>query len=126
MQKKSGILSGNRSGKASEARERNREADAQLRAVVNSSPTPTLVSRMEDGNIIYANEHLARLVGLTIKELIGRASTDFYYSPHERASLLDRVRRDQLLRNCELRLKRADGTAFWALISCGTKSGTSG
>ena len=99
------------------ARQKSRHANAQLRAIVNSSPIPTLVSRAEDGNIIYANEHLAALMGLSIQELIGRASTDFYYRPQERGPLLDRLRRHRLLRNYELRLKRADGTPFWALIS---------
>ena len=117
-QRKSGILnSASPHPRVSKSRERQRRVDAQLRAVVNSSPTPTLVSRVEDGNIIYANEHLAAMVGLSVEELTGRSSTDFYYLPQERARLLDRIRRDRLLRNYELRLKRADGSPFWALLS---------
>ena len=68
MQKKSGVSSpASRRFRAPNSRESRRVADTQLRAVINSSPIPTLVSRMEDGRIIYANEHLARLLGLKVK-----------------------------------------------------------
>jgi PAS domain S-box-containing protein len=91
--------------------------DKQLRIMVDASPTPTVVSRISDGRILFANEHLARLVGANVEELIGSITPDFYYLPEERSLLLDRLRRDRLLRNYELQLKRTDGTPFWALIS---------
>ena len=94
-----------------------RQADEQLRAIVEAAPTPTLVSRIDDGKIIFANEHLSRLVDLKAEELVGRSTSDFYYFPEERRSLLDRLRRDRVLRNFELRLKRADGAPLWTLIS---------
>lgn len=120
MQKKSGSDLVNRRHPTAAGRGKHRQPDAQMRAIINSSPTPTLVSRVEDGTIIYANEHLAGLVGLSIQEVIGRTSIEFYFSPQDRAPLLDRLRRDGLLSNYELRLKRADGTPFWALLSATT------
>jgi PAS domain S-box-containing protein len=112
MQKKPGTRD-----KAVTPAEQHRRADEQLRAIVNSSPIPTLVSRMEDGAIIFVNEPLAKLIGLSVRDLAGRSSADFYYRPEERAPLVERIRRDRLLRNFEIQLRRADGTPIWTLIS---------
>ncbi|MBP1622978.1 MAG: serine/threonine protein kinase [Acidobacteria bacterium] len=112
MQKKPGTRD-----KAVTPAEQHRRADEQLRAIVNYSPIPTLVSRMEDGAIIFVNEPLAKLIGLSVRDLAGRSSADFYYRPEERAPLVERIRRDRLLRNFEIQLRRADGTPIWTLIS---------
>jgi PAS domain S-box-containing protein len=91
--------------------------EQQLHAIVDAAPTPTFVNRLKDGRIILANEHMAKMLGLSVESLIGRVTPDFYYLPEERDSLLDRLQRDRILHNCEVRLKRVDGTPFWALMS---------
>jgi PAS domain S-box-containing protein len=93
------------------------EAEQQLHAIIDAAPIPTVVSRLRDGKIIFTNDHLAKLVGSSVENLIGMVTPDFYYYPEERKPLLDRLRRDRAIRNCEIRFKRLDGSPFWALVS---------
>lgn len=91
--------------------------DEQVHTIVNASPIPTIISRLEDGNILYANEELASLVGLTPEELIGRDSPDFYYNPEDRKTVVESLKRDGYLRNFETRIKKVDGSVIWMIFS---------
>ncbi len=57
------------------------------------------------------------LSGLTERQLLEMRATDNYYDPAERRTILDRLRRDGFVRDAEVRLKRADGSPYWALLS---------
>jgi len=93
-----------------------KRADEQV-PIVNSSPIPTIITRLEGGTILYANEELASLVGLTTQELIGRKSPDFYYRQEDRQTIVDSLTRDGYLRNFETRIKKVDGTVVWMIFS---------
>ncbi len=94
-----------------------KRADEQVHAIVNSSPIPTIITRLESGEILYANEELAGLVGLSPQELVGRKSPDFYYRHEDRKTVLDSLKRDGYLRNFETRIKKIDGTVVWMIFS---------
>ncbi len=94
-----------------------READEQLLRLVETVPVPYIISRLEDGKILYANRHLAKIVGLDPEEVRNRRTVDFYYDPAERAGVLERLRRDGSITDLELRIKRADGTPIWTVFS---------
>jgi PAS domain S-box-containing protein len=93
------------------------EADELLHKVVNASPVPLIISRVDDGNILFANDQLGELVGTTAKDLIGKKSPDFYYDLEDRKTVIERLRRDGYLKDYEVRLKRLNGSVFWAIFS---------
>ncbi len=94
-----------------------RASEARFRQLVEISPVPILVTRIDDGKILYASEELTKLVRASREELLARSSVDFYYDPGERAALIERLRRDGRLREEELRIQRPDGSIFWAMLS---------
>ncbi len=94
-----------------------KRADEQLRAIVDASPLPFIVSRISDGHILYANEQMGELLGITTKELIGKFTPDFYYNPDDRKIVLDKIKRDGFLRNHEVRIRRVDGVGVWMIFS---------
>jgi PAS domain S-box-containing protein len=94
-----------------------READEQILRLVETVPVPYIISRLKDGKILYANQHLAKIVGLTPEEVRARRTVDFYYEPEKRGEVLERLRRDGSVTDLELRLKRADGTPIWTVFS---------
>ncbi len=97
-----------------------RESERRLRAIVEAAPIPMVISRVSDGLILHANEHLGRTFGLPSEDLVGRKTLDFYYDPAERQEVLDLLRRDGYVRDYEVRAKREDGTPFWAVVSIQT------
>jgi PAS domain S-box-containing protein len=97
-----------------------READEQLRLLVETTPVPYIISRVEDGRILYANQPLADLVGVSPAELKKHLTTDFYYDPKDRATVVERLKRDGSLHDFELLIKGADGQPVWTVLSVAT------
>ena len=83
--------------------------DEQLRVILEATPIPLIISRVADGKILYANEHLATMVGLAPEEVTGRVTVEFYADPQERALVLDRLRTDGFIRDHELRINGRTG-----------------
>lgn len=100
-----------------QAEEKIKEADRQLRTIVETSPIPTIISRINDGEIIYANSHLAELVGCSREELAGRKTPDFYYDPEDRKKVVEILSRDGHLIDYEVRIRRTDNTMIWTIFS---------
>jgi len=95
------------------------QADDRLRAIIDASPVPLIVTRVDDGLILYANKHLGRLVGYTVEELEGSNSPDFYYDPEDRREVVEQLERDGLIDNHEVRIKHRDGKVIWCLSRSG-------
>jgi PAS domain S-box-containing protein len=94
-----------------------KQADEQLHVIIDAAPIPLMVSRLSDGKILYANDREAALVGLTRAEVLKRRSIDFYADPEERPRLVERLKREGRIDDVEVRLRRADGSAVWAVFS---------
>ncbi len=94
-----------------------REAEEQLIRLVEAVPVPYIITRLRDGKILYANKHLADMVGLTPDEMKNRNTVDFYYDPEKRLEVLEQLKRDGFVKDVEVRVKRADGTPIWAVFS---------
>jgi PAS domain S-box-containing protein len=94
-----------------------REAEQQLLRLVEAVPVPYIITRLRDGKILYANKHLADLVGLTPDEVKNRNTVDFYYDPEKRLEVLERLKRDGFVTDMEVRMKRADGSPMWTVFS---------
>jgi PAS domain S-box-containing protein len=78
---------------------------------------PVLISRIEDGRVLYANVALAQMFGTSVGELIGRVTPDFYADERDRAKLVSAVRAQGLVHDYELRVKTASGEPFWVSAS---------
>jgi PAS domain S-box-containing protein len=96
-----------------------RVAEEQILRLVEAVPVPYIITRLRDGKILYANRHLADLVGLTPDEMKNRNTVDFYYDPEKRLEVLERLKREGVVTDMEVRVKRADGTPLWTVFSLG-------
>ncbi len=94
-----------------------REAEEQLIRLVEAVPVPYIITRLRDGKILYANKHLADMVGLTPDEMKSRNTVDFYYDPEKRREVLEQLKRDGFVKDMEVRVKRADGSPIWTVFS---------
>lgn len=93
-----------------------KRAEEQLRTVVDASPIPLVVTRVSDGNIIYANRHLGEMMGHTPDQLIGKKSPDFYYDPDDRELVLQDLESTGKSYR-EIRLKTASNDVIWCIFS---------
>jgi len=94
-----------------------KRANDRIHAIIEASPIPLIITSLADGKILFANKHLADLVGLTTTEVIGQDAPDFYYDPGDRKIVLEKLEKDGYLNNHELRIKKADGEIIWMIFS---------
>ena len=99
------------------AEEAVRASEARFRKLIEISPVPVLVSRLDNGRILYGNQGLELLLRTTRERILAANTTDFYFDPSERGRLIATLRRDGFLKEEELRIQRPDGTTFWGMIS---------
>lgn len=97
-----------------------KRADTQLRAIIDASPIPILVSRLEDGRILYANQPLADLIGVPHGSSIGRKTPDFYADPAERDHIRQRLATEGRVQHYEAQIRREDGSTIWMLFNLET------
>ncbi len=69
-----------------------------------------------DGQLLDCNVTLARILGYTSREEVLQCdASDFYFSPPDSASFLEKLREQRGLFNFECRLRKKDGTPVWVL-----------
>ena len=92
-----------------------RESESWLRAVAEASPVPMTITRWDDSRVLYANRHVRGLFGIAPdEEVVGRPTLEFYAAPEDREALRRALAEREHVPDWECRLRRADGTAFWA------------
>ncbi|MEG3848410.1 EAL domain-containing protein [Microcoleus sp. herbarium19] len=89
-----------------------------LLTIANSMPMPLIVSSLPDGTILYSNDLCRQAFGIESFESIDRQPASMlYHQPADRQKLLSELARSGLVNETEVRLKKADGTLFWATVS---------
>lgn len=86
-----------------------RESDRKFRTIADTTPVALLITRPEDGKVIYANQTAAELGGLPIENLVGSDVSRFYPDPAERQRFLDELRATGTVRNQVIEFMRDDG-----------------
>ncbi|MCA9872568.1 MAG: GAF domain-containing protein [Anaerolineales bacterium] len=89
----------------------------QSEAILNSITMPMLISRIQDGKIIMANQLLADLLHAPLDTLVGNQTPNFYQSVEDRQKVIGLIQEEGSVNNYELRLYRSDGELFWASLS---------
>ncbi|MCA9969709.1 MAG: GAF domain-containing protein [Anaerolineales bacterium] len=93
------------------------ESEARTRAVLESVTVPLLISRVGDGQMLYVNDQLADVVRMPIAALRQSGTPNFYVDMADRRTVVGQIQQQGAVTNYELRLQRADGEQFWALLS---------
>lgn len=94
-----------------------RDSEARFRSIVDAAPTPMLVTSHPDGVCLYANHAAARLIGVPLDRLVGSVVPDIHVDPADRVELVADIESTGEVTGREIRLRRADGLVFWALVS---------
>ena len=90
------------------------ENDNSYRALVEN--TPDVFYRTDlNGTVLYASPAVYRQSGYTVNEVLGvNLARQAYVVPEERELFLKKLEEKGFVRNFEARLKRKDGTVWWA------------
>ncbi len=94
------------------------ESEEKFRAIVEGTTLPFLISRFDDGKVLYGNSLLCSTFGISPEKIIGIKTPNYYYNPADRQIILEKIATVGYLHPYELQAKKADGTSFWVILSC--------
>lgn len=85
-----------------------KQREAQLSAITDAAQSLIMITRAEDGKVLFCNPSSKRMLGIDADELVGRSIIDLYPAPGDRDEVLRCVEKDKHLSNFPLRLHRVD------------------
>ena len=94
-----------------------RRAQQQTMAILTESPIGVTVTNTETGRLAFANRRSAELFGLSEEELANSEARHFYADPQERSAVMKAFDERGELRDHEVRMRRADGSEIWDLMT---------
>jgi len=93
------------------------EKENQLTAIVESTPTPIILTNFDDGKIIFGNKSFSQLMKVSLNKLIGKSAKGFYANSSERAEIMDELKEKGSINNREIKIKLNDGSHIWIVTS---------
>jgi len=98
-------------------REALRESEQRFRTIAEAHPVPVCIVRRADRRILYASQHFADLVGMTLEQVYATPHPEFYPDAQERERLSEALRRTGIVRDQEATVRRVNGNTFPASIT---------
>ncbi|HYG89589.1 MAG TPA: PAS domain S-box protein [Azospirillum sp.] len=96
-----------------------KESEDRFRTIAEGVPLPVIIARMDKPLILFVNARATETFALQVGSG-GEAIQACYVRPDDRKRLLSIVDRDGRIDAFEVEFRRADGQAFWALVSART------
>ena len=92
-------------------------SEQRFRAFAEAHPVPLFIAHMETAKVIFASPPCAELLRVPLGELLAGTTLRFYADIEARAKIMEQLRREGFLDGVEVRLRRADGSEFWAAFT---------
>ncbi|HEX6111161.1 MAG TPA: PAS domain S-box protein, partial [Geminicoccaceae bacterium] len=92
-------------------------SEQRFRAFAEAHPVPLFIAHMDTARVIFASPPCAELLRVPLPELLAGTTFRFYADLEDRAKVMEQLRRDGFLDGVEVRLRRADGSEFWAAFT---------
>lgn len=93
------------------------ESEEKFRSLSDASPGPVLVTRPDDGRIIYVNQRLMQLLDVPGDQILGKRLSDFLVQPADSGELRRMLEEQGQVDDHELRLKRSNDSMIWTSAS---------
>ncbi len=94
-----------------------RENEALFRIIAETAPYALVLTRVADQRIVYYNRRAIEIFRVDLAVIGEAPSSDFYVSQADRADMILRLAEYGSVQDLEMRMRRADGDIFWALLS---------
>ncbi len=93
------------------------QSEERFKAMAEVLPVAMAVTGYPDGKFIYMNPAYKKQLGYTEEDYLDKKTPDLYFDSNEREVILGKLKKDNVLTNHEIQIKRKDGTSFWVLLS---------
>lgn len=94
-----------------------RQSEEQYRRLIDTAYEGIWIADA-NAQITYANQRLAKMLGYTVEELIGRPVFEYLAGDtHGKMKIKSQRRLQGIEEQCDMRLRRKDGSALWVILS---------
>jgi diguanylate cyclase (GGDEF)-like protein/PAS domain S-box-containing protein len=94
-----------------------RDSEANLRALIDYSPTAMVLTRISDSKVMLANRRAAAMFEVNLQAIEGREAPQHWVNLDERSRYLEHVLRFGRIDDFEAEMQTASGRPFWAHLS---------
>src|SRR5690606_21722171 len=88
-----------------------------LSTLLEASPFPLIVTRLDNGVIRYCNQKAPDMFETPLSGLIGHTAPEFYVNPEDRISFVERLRENGRVEGFIASLRTQGGEPFWAMLN---------
>ena len=92
-------------------------SEQRYRLLVEATPFPIAISRLEDGRIRFLNPAAGRQFEVDPSSAEDHTAIEFYTDPSVRRQLVDRLQAHGRVQRFETRMRSARGNVFWAELT---------
>lgn len=89
----------------------------RLKSIVDALPDPVFISEKASGTVIFANEVLFSVYGMSPEDFLGQKVTQFYRNFSGRKEYIHRLRTEGHVQNHELVLRNKKDEEYWVSAS---------
>ncbi|MBV1877405.1 MAG: PAS domain-containing protein [Pseudomonadales bacterium] len=93
------------------------KSEQQLRLIVEATPTPVVIFRMSDDEIVYVNAMMGELFSVAVADLLGCKAAGLFFEPGDFNNFMLMLAEKGLVDKQEVRLQRPGGAPVWVQIS---------
>ncbi|MEP0917091.1 PAS domain S-box protein [Leptolyngbya sp. DQ-M1] len=90
------------------------QSETQFRVIAEAAPISLTVSRVTDGQLLYANQQAGQTFGLPCNQFVGRTVLGFYNNALDHQAIVQRLLQEEYISYYEVQARKADNTPFWA------------
>lgn len=94
-----------------------RESEESLRVILDASPTPLMVTGLDDSVVRFSNQRAADMFELPLGSMVGQRAPDFYLNPDDRRAFIEALRAEGKVGTYAAQLRTQKGRIFWAMLS---------
>jgi PAS domain S-box-containing protein len=94
-----------------------KESEDRFRTIAESLTVMISIIRIDDSTFTFINEPFEKSFGFGKGELLGKKLPDIYFYPADFDFLTDMLKMKGFVDNLEIKFKKTDGMAFWAMTS---------
>lgn len=90
--------------------------EASIKVIGETIPVPVKITSITGGKIMYANEHLCRVFGLSSEEILRRNASELYHTPDDRQTFIRQLSEHGRVNGFEVKLKKNDNKPLWGAL----------
>ena len=99
------------------AEDKLKASEKNLRAILDNSPIAVRLLDGETKQVIYTNERMTKLLGVTAGEIIGYDPSRYYFNPEEYRQIVEVLESGTEVVDRTVKMVKPSGELFWAMAT---------